>query len=74
MAMNERVEGKTIFGSPHASNCTVGVNTREGTASFVSLLDSKGQEWFLWFDTSGNLRRATALPADPDVNGTVVGP
>lgn len=74
MAMDERVEGKTIVGSPHARNCTLGVNTAENSASFVSLLDSKGQEWFIWFDSSGNIRRAAALPSDPDVDGTIVGP
>lgn len=71
-AFNERDEGKTVIGSTHAHS-GLGINTSSGTASFVSLVDSAGEEWFLWVDTTGDLRIGSAKPALPQADGTVVG-
>lgn len=73
MAMDERVDGATTFGSDHQAQQGVRVNTALGTVSYFTLLDTLGQMRFLWFDTTGRLRTSTSIPADPNTGGTIVG-
>lgn len=74
MAIEERVDGRTTFGSSNQTQCGVAVNTASGSVSYFELLDTDGTTRYLWFDTSGNLRTGTSVPANPNTGGTVVGP
>ena len=73
MAIDERRDGRTTFGSASQTTCGVAGNTAAGTVSFIELLDTGGTTRFLWFDTTGDLRTGTSIPADPNTGGTVVG-
>ena len=72
----ERLEGLTNFGNSR-NNTVQGVGVVCGGTSFTytKLRDTAGVEWFLWFDTSGNLRTAGTLPTAANANtaGTKVG-
>lgn len=76
MAMEERTPGKTLFGQSGLGRPRggVGANSPLGDVSYLCLVDTSGNERFLWFDTSGNLRTSTTIPANPNTGGTVVGP
>ncbi|MHA1949986.1 MAG: hypothetical protein ACW987_08945 [Candidatus Thorarchaeota archaeon] len=39
----------------------------------LRLVNQSGVGYWLWVDNVGDLRIHTALPTDPDANGTVVG-
>jgi hypothetical protein len=55
---NENVTGGTVAG------------TQPG---MLRLVNQAGVGYWLWVDNAGDLRIHTALPADPDADGTVVG-
>jgi hypothetical protein len=40
---------------------------------FLKLLTAANVEYWLWVDSTGDLRIHTAEPADPDADGTIVG-
>lgn len=71
-AFSERVDGKTCFGSPHQGPSGVGINAKDGSFSYLSLVNPAGNELFLWCDSSGFLRIGTAVPTDPENDGTIV--
>jgi hypothetical protein len=73
-----RRPGKTIFGSTSLKRppSGVAVYSPSGKVSYLSLVDTAGTEYFLWFDTNGKLRTGTTNPgtlADPNTSGTIVG-
>ena len=79
MAMTEREDGKTIFGSTSSGGSAiqgVGLNAPSGGFAYLSMIDTAGVEWWLWMDTSGNLRRSNTKPtvATQGSAGSVVGP
>jgi hypothetical protein len=39
----------------------------------LELKEQDGTPWYLWVDSTGNLKIANAIPTDPDGTGTVVG-
>lgn len=68
----------TSFGP--ATNRTTGENSWVesmaglGKVGGLRLTDSAGVVWYVWMDTSGNLRRSNTEPTAPQSDGTVVGP
>lgn len=49
------------------------VQAPAGKVSILALQDSDGETHYLWFDTTGDLRVGTAVPTDPQADGSVVG-
>lgn len=50
------------------------VQSASGSVGVYAFDDTAGVTWYFWADTSGNIRRANALPTAPNSDGTVVGP
>lgn len=74
--MPDRVDGQTTFGSDRVADCRVRVIAKAGRASGLCLVDTAGVEWFLWFDTTGDLRAgnlAAFTAVDQNASGSVVG-
>lgn len=67
----------TTFGSVGTqarSNEDVTGGTVAGTQPGMLRLENQaGTGYWLWVDNAGDLRINTALPTDPDADGTVVG-
>lgn len=49
------------------------IESAVGFASMLAMNDSAGVTWYLWFDTTGDVRIANAVPTDFQANGAVVG-
>lgn len=74
--MPDRVDGQTTFGSDRVDDCRIRVISKAGRASAICLVDTTGAEFFLWFDTTGDLRagnQAAFEAADQNASGAVVG-
>jgi len=75
-ALPERREGRTVFGSNRIAACTVAVNSKAGSSSGLTLVDSDGVAWYLWVDTTGDLKVSSTIAdfeTNPNSAGTVVG-
>lgn len=57
-----------------AGNGVLMLDAPSSSGSILALQDTAGVTWYFWADTSGNLRRASAIPANLNTGGTVVGP
>lgn len=74
MALTDRVDGQTAFGSPRIAGCIVAVNTKDGTASGIVLLQPNGTEKVLYVNDTGELTIGTrANFTTPNSAGTKVG-
>lgn len=59
MALQEYADGQTVFGSDKSPACVVAVNTKDGTASGIALMQPNGTEKILWVNNSGELNIGT---------------
>lgn len=73
MAMEERRDNATTFGSTNQGPSGVRVNASPTTVGYISLVDPQGVERFLWFNSSGWLMTSTTVPTAPDSSGNIVG-
>jgi len=76
MALTELRDGQTVIGSNRVASCAVAVNAKAGSASGIVLVDTAGVEWFLWVDTTGDLRTSSTradFDTNPNTAGTIVG-
>lgn len=78
MALTERPDSgqQTCFCSARdgAGPGLVAINTPDGTASGIVLIDTGGVERVLWFKSDGDLMTGTRANFDtPNAAGTVVG-
>ena len=53
MAVTERREGQTLFGSIKIENCTIGVEGKLGKATGLILQSPDGTEWVLRITDAG---------------------
>lgn len=75
-ALPERREGRTVFGSKRVGACTLAVDAKAGTASGITLVDSAGVAYYIWIDTTGDLKVSSTIAdfeTNPNSAGTVVG-
>ena len=72
MALTDRRDGQSAVGSPRVKGY-LGVNSASGHASQLVLVDSAGAEWFIWVDTTGDLRISATDPTSYQADGTIVG-
>lgn len=73
MAIKERRDGQSAFGSERVSNCTVAVRSKAATPSAITLVRGDGTEVCLWVDNAGKLRIGTFANFVAITGGTIVG-
>ena len=64
-------------GTDNLSNPNVTGGTQTPLAlqqpGMIELKTQQGVPYYLWVDVTGDVRIHTAIPTDPDANGTIVG-
>jgi hypothetical protein len=61
------------MGFTHHEKLGVVGKTTTGTPGTIKLLTAAGVPYYLWVDSTGDLRIHTAEPTTPDSDGSVVG-
>lgn len=56
-----------------AGNGIFMIDCPSGSVSILAMQDSGGTTRYLWADTTGDWRTASAIPSNPNSDGTVVG-
>ena len=78
MAATLGTEGETLFGTPQTRGIVGAAASTRGTnlPGMLHLQTYNGSsvlDFYLWVDTTGDLRISNAIPSDQDADGSVIG-
>jgi hypothetical protein len=75
-AFAERQDGQTVLGDLRQEDSSVAIASKLGSVGALSLVDTAGVQYYIWVDTTGDLRISSTRAdfiTNPNSAGAVVG-
>jgi hypothetical protein len=66
--------GTNNLSNPLLADVTIDGEVVKMQPGMIELKEADGTPHYLWVDSSSQLRLGSAVPTDPEANGTVIGP
>lgn len=73
MALDDREDGLTVFGSNRVKSCAIAANAKAGSASGFAFVQPNGTEKYIWVNDSGELQIGTRAQFVAMTGSTKVG-